>query len=164
MENWIWIQGYKYDYYVSDKGNVTNRHGKVLTPVLDKDGYFRIRLVDSNGVRKFRAIHRLVAQYFIGHHCFDTMTVNHKDGNKQNNIAENLEIITNSENIKHAYANNLKNNKGEAHGKARFTEVDINNIRDMYANGKKQVEIAKLFKTTQPRIYEIVNRITWSHL
>jgi len=164
MENWRLIQGYKHNYHVSDLGSVRNKYGKPLTPVMDKDGYLRVRLVDINGVRKFKSIHRLVAQYFIGHHLFEKMTVNHKDGNKLNNRLDNLEVITMAENNKHAYSTGLKNNKGVNHGKARFKEEEILKMREMYSEGKKQVDIAKIFNTTQPRIYEIVNNQTWGHL
>lgn len=164
MENWKLIQGYKYNYHISDLGNVKNGYGKPLTPIVDKDGYLRIRLVDINGVRKFKSIHRLVAQYFIGHHSFEAMTVNHKDGNKQNNHLTNLEIVTMSQNNKHAYNTGLKNNKGENHGKARFSEEDILEMRRLYSKGKKQTFLAKFFDTTQARVSEIVSGKTWKHI
>jgi hypothetical protein len=47
------------------------------------------------------SLHRLVAKIFIPNP--DKETVNHKDGNKLNSKASNLEWMTNSENIKHAH-------------------------------------------------------------
>jgi hypothetical protein len=47
-------------------------------------------------------IHRLVAQCFIPN-PLQKRTVNHKDGNKQNNDVSNLEWMTYSENHIHAF-------------------------------------------------------------
>lgn len=64
-------------------------------------------------------IHRLVAKYFIGD-IPSGYVVNHKDGNKLNNHYSNLEIVTYSENIRHAdkiglrkCASGIKNGNGK---------------------------------------------------
>lgn len=57
-----------------------------------------------------RTIHRLLALAFI--ECPgnpDEMQVNHKDGNKLNNRLDNLEWVTASENVLHAYMTGLRN-------------------------------------------------------
>ena len=64
-------------------------------------GYYAVSLrIDNKTTTAFA--HRLVATYFIV--CLDeTYVVNHKDGIKTNNWVENLEWISQSENIKHAH-------------------------------------------------------------
>jgi len=75
---------------------------KPLKNVLDKGvGYFLVTLVDGNGKRKNRFIHRLLAQAFI-ENPENKAHVNHIDGNKQNNSLKNLEWCTPQENAAHA--------------------------------------------------------------
>lgn len=61
-------------------------------------------LTDANGVRTNHLLHRLVAKAFCSHRdgCDH---VNHKDCDKNNNTASNLEWVTFQENIDHAVAN-----------------------------------------------------------
>lgn len=47
-------------------------------------------------------VHKIIAECFIWDRP-DWFEINHKDWNKQNNIPSNLEYVTRSENIKHAY-------------------------------------------------------------
>lgn len=63
----------------------------------NKNKYFVISF--NNKDYKF---HRVVAELFIDN-PLNKPFVNHKDGNKQNNVVSNLEWVTHSENMLHAY-------------------------------------------------------------
>jgi len=82
-----------------------NAKGKTLKPAKDKKGYLRVAFKHLGKHTTFK-VHRLVAETFLSNELNKPM-VNHKDGNKQNNRIENLEWVTNSENIKHAFDNGL---------------------------------------------------------
>lgn len=76
------------NYTVSDTGIVKNKKtGRVLRQY-NKKGYMYVFLY-SNGIRKCKAVHRLVAEHFIKNNGLPQ--VNHKDENPQNNCVNNLE-------------------------------------------------------------------------
>jgi hypothetical protein len=76
---------------------------KINGSVNYKTGYVSVQLGHySKGKKKIEYLHRLVAFYFIPN-LENKPCVNHKDGNKRNNDASNLEWVTYSENHKHAY-------------------------------------------------------------
>ena len=78
----------------------TAKNGKILKPVLQKNGYLTVSL-NKNGKSKTVHIHRLVAETFLTNP--DKLPeVNHKDGNKLNNCVENLEWCTSKENVQHS--------------------------------------------------------------
>lgn len=130
-EIWKDIKGYEGLYQVSNFGNVKRLSSyvahngifgktkqrivkvKILVPI-DLRGYKVLKL-SKNGEEKRYYIHRLVAETFISN-PLSKPEVNHKDGNKQNNCAENLEWVTHQENCKHRDDNKLrKAPKGEQH-------------------------------------------------
>jgi len=82
--------------------------GKVLVGGIDKDGYRIGVFHDSLGNRKTLKFHRLIAQTFI-ENKHNLPEVNHKDGNKTNNNANNLEWTSTSSNVQHAFDTGLKN-------------------------------------------------------
>ena len=110
-ENEIWkdIPGYEGLYQVSNLGRVKTlgrkkgvgtgnkeRHSFIMKSTsTSKDGYIRISLCKL-GVKKSFKIHHLVAIAFLGHvRCGMLKVVDHKDNNKLNNSASNLQIVTN---------------------------------------------------------------------
>jgi hypothetical protein len=79
--------------------------GKILRPGLRR-GYKEVTLC-SGGERQRFLVHRLVVMAFIGPPPKGLTQVNHKDGDKQNNWAGNLEWVTPSENVQHAIDSGL---------------------------------------------------------
>ena len=75
--------------------------GKVLKPWPDAGGYLVVYLANRKAVN----VHRLIASAFHGNGT--GLDVNHIDGNKQNNCADNLEWVTRKENMAHARATGL---------------------------------------------------------
>ena len=104
-EEWRSISGLS-RYLVSDFGRIYDcKRGRLLKQTPDHAGYLRVKLWINN-IRVTVSVHRLVAFSFLD--SFDSnLEVNHKDGDKTYNHISNLEWITRSENMKHAYENYL---------------------------------------------------------
>ena len=106
MEKFILINGLD-NFAVSNHGNIKNvKTGRLLTPQLNKRGYLAYTFY-QRGVKKNLRIHRLVGLYFVPNPD-NKPYINHKDGDKTNNHAENLEWCTAKENDVHARKNKLK--------------------------------------------------------
>lgn len=95
-EEWRWINGFEGRYQISSLGRVKSflrcENGYILSDKNKNGWYLGYRLSDKNGVYHTKRIHVLVAEAFIGE-IPRGYHVHHKDGNKQNNIVSNLEII-----------------------------------------------------------------------
>ena len=86
-------------YEVSDEGQIRNKKtGRILKGVPDKDDYLRILLY--NPIKNFY-IHRLVAQAFLEEPKENQTEVHHKDGDRKNNSASNLQWVTRQESDSH---------------------------------------------------------------
>jgi hypothetical protein len=104
MEIWKDIEGFEGCYQVSNYGRIRslrNQRGirkvpKILKPEIMKKGYLRIPL-RKNYCQKHVMVHRLVAIAFVPN-PLSLPYVNHKDEDKSNNLASNLEWCTNEYN------------------------------------------------------------------
>lgn len=131
---------------------------KKLVQHPDKDGYMIIR-VQHNGHRRSLKVHRLVCSAFHGP-CPNNMMSRHLDGNRVNNLPDNLCWGTAQDNSDDKWQHETMCIK-EKHGRARFTQADVDLMRSRYAGGETQQIIADDFNTTQSRISEIVTKKTW---
>lgn len=104
-EKWVDIPGYEGLYQVSDCGRIA-RGQRIKIPHTDRGGYLTVWLSKDSKQKNYK-VHRLVAQAFIPN-PEGKRTVNHIDGNKQNNNLFNLEWATHSENINHANRTGLR--------------------------------------------------------
>ena len=122
-EMWASITGYEGLYEVSNYGRVKSlprrvhysagfdrlNEGRILAVAPassnEKCNYYRVTLSKANRTKYF-PIHRLVAEHFVDR-VDGCDVVNHKDGNKQNNHASNLEWVTQSGNKLHAVYSGL---------------------------------------------------------
>jgi hypothetical protein len=126
-EIWKDIEGYGGVYQVSNLGGVRSSKGGVniaLKPAIPKRGYMFV-VLDG----RLHYIHRLVATAFIPNRFPEERTeINHRDGRKRNNRVKNLEWVSRSENIKHAYDTGLRVGKYAK----RLTETQKNDILHAY--------------------------------
>lgn len=108
MSKAIWkaIPGYEGLYEVSNEGIVRSvyRYKRELKPMISNCGYQRVDLFKNKKRRQY-SVHRLVATCFCEQPA-GANVVNHKDENKLNNKADNLEWVTTKEN--NNYGNRLK--------------------------------------------------------
>lgn len=74
------------------KSYLKNENGMVLSQTNQFGWYFTVVLKDKYGKSSTKRIHVLVAEHFIGE-IPKGYHVHHKDGNRQNNVVTNLEII-----------------------------------------------------------------------
>ena len=105
-EIWKPIKGFEGIYEVSNLGNVRNAKGRTRKPFLIPKGYLMIDLF-RNRERTHARVNRLVADAFVPNPD-NKPEVNHKNGDKADNRAENLEWSTKSENMLHAYRSGLQ--------------------------------------------------------
>ena len=98
---------------------------------------YQMLILRNKGKRKAMLVHRLVAMAFVpnpdGLPC-----VNHKDGNKSNNCASNLEWCTHSENLSHAHKSRLHRSGG------RLTDRQATAMRRLMQYGMSSTQLSKL--------------------
>lgn len=135
-EIWIPCKGFESQYEVSNLGRVRRKKTitiykngvvakfsqTILKPQVNHKGYYKVYL--SIKSKKYtRYLHRLIAQSFIDN-PENKLTVNHKDCDKKNNRINNLEWLTNKENMQHAFKNDLFKERDKT------TILNIKHMRD----------------------------------
>lgn len=172
-ELWKPVAGYEGRYEVSNLGRVRSldmrkrigggwtmlHRGRVLKASPDANGYPVVN------IRPHTLVHRIVAIAFIPN-PEKRPQVNHKNGNRADCRAENLEWATASENTLHAFRvlhRKANRTPGEKHANARLTEAQVRDIR-VLAKYLRHAEIAPMFGVGRRQITAIVQGRAWRHL
>lgn len=173
VEVWKDIPEYEGRYKISNYGSVISvggneksyfRKSKKKSLIKTKGGYWSVSFcVDLK--RRIFDVHRIVAKLFVPNPD-NKPFVNHKDGNKLNNRANNLEWCTQQENIIHAYENGLMfAPKGENHGMSKLTVSDILEMDIRYfIHFERMVDIAIKYKVKLSTINKILRIRSWKHV
>lgn len=163
-EEWkdLHIKGAKREYLISNYGRII-RKPYLLNQRPNKDGYIYVSLV-TRKLRNASKVHRLVAKEWIPNPD-NKPEVNHKDGNRKNNYFKNLEWMTRSENMLHAFRILKRRHVfGETMPLAKLKNTDIEKIFDMRISGMKHREIGKYIGINSASITLILNRKAWVHV
>lgn len=167
-EIWKDVVGFEGLYQVSNLGRVKSldkfqknhgkfqfRKGNIKSLRNTKQGYLLCDLY-IDGRKKSIRVHKLVAEAFIKNPLNKT-TVNHIDGNKENNVVSNLEWATPKEQNQHFYLHNLKSKKNIQ--KAISAMNEANSIKIICLNDGKIypsiAEVARVFNVSDRWISKI---------
>jgi hypothetical protein len=110
-------------------------------------------------------VHRLVAQAFVASTQQNQQT-NHKDGDKTNNRADNLEWVSGSENQRHAVALGLLHPpilRGEDSGSAKLTAQQVREIRAL-TGVHSQRKIGHKYGISHNHVGRIQHGVVWRHV
>lgn len=153
---------------VSSEGHVRTAGTSILRRMRPdvQTGYYRVTARDGVAPKKPHYVHRLVAEAFLDK-PFSGCEVNHRNGVKTDNRAENLEWVSSSENKKHAYRLGLirrPDHRGEAHPSARLTESAVRSIRRRHEAGESRAALARELGLHRTTVSKICNRRLWPHV
>lgn len=174
VENWRPIAGWP-GYEVSDCGNVRSfkrsSSGRKFVarydlPSRDKkqrllNGYPAVVLSD-NGKKKDALVHSLVLEAFVSSRP-EGMQAAHNDGNKRNNTVANLRWATPVENNADKIAHGT-HQVGVKATNVKLSEDSVREIRRLYAEGVSAKKLSATFGTCLGNIWNIVLRLSWSHI
>lgn len=137
------VVGYEASYLVSSCGVVISaiRQKPIAQRPTSTSPYLRVNLWKNNKSKGF-GVHRLVAQAFCTN-PYNKPEVNHLNGDKLDNRAENLEWVTRSENVLHAHTTGLKLGNQSCLGKkmsnsSTYHNVSWDNSRKKWVGSIKQ--------------------------
>lgn len=154
IEEWRDCQGIA-RLQVSNLGRV-KRDG-VLQVLQTKEGYRHV----WDG-EKDRRVHRLVAAAF----CVKPAgcdIVNHLDGSRDNNCADNLEWCTSAQNTAHAKDTGLIA-RGEDASNSTLTESQVRQIDEALRSDKDITSITKRLSVSYEMVCKIKAGRTWTHV
>lgn len=169
-EEWKPVKGYEDLYLVSSYGKIKHiKKDKCRKLRPNKRGYVQVNLSKEN-IIVTKSVHRLVAEVFIPNPERKT-SINHIDGDKTNNKADNLEWCTTKENINHAIVTGLRNNSGANNSQSKTVANCRNQVFSTgkeaarYFNIKSSSNITKACKGIIPYSgkYEDGSPITWTY-
>lgn len=132
------------------KSHVSNEYGHRIVPIV------------VGGKKRSPYVHQLVLEAFKGP-CPEGLESCHNDGDPQNNYIYNLRYDTHANNNfdRKKHGTEIK---GEQHGCAKLTEVEIPLIFQLFNDGRTKKEIAAILGVSSPLISFVINGKNWKHV
>jgi hypothetical protein len=180
-EEWRDIRGFEGLYQASNLGRIRSIDhtararanktrtvkGRILKPTVSHGLTYRTVSFWVEVKQERFYVHRLVATAFVPNpHGY--LTVNHKDENKENNSARNLEWCTHAQNMAHAATHKLmKGNsisKGEQNHQSKLTDTQVSEIKRRLSIGESCQCISRDYPVGKSAIGEIKRGRSWRHV
>lgn len=162
---------------VKDREKLVSKDGDLINPYrrnqkckysVNRDGYL------TDGHEK---VHLYVAYAWVDG-WFEGAEVNHKDFNRKNPHADNLEWVTHKDNINYSVENNYecicKSKQGINNGRHKYTEEEVYLIRHLYDYGLSVSDIVReihgkdltyeQIRKLHSTVLSIAKRKTWKSL
>jgi hypothetical protein len=142
--------------YIVENGKLVNKKRRSIGYV-GKNGYVQLSI---NSKKVY--LHQVLFAYYFGvNELVKYESVNHIDGNKLNNLMNNLEGMSLSENSQHQHQIGLTPVGGEC-AQSILNEESVKKIRKLLKQGFKQHKIAEHFNVSRSAINSINNNISWT--
>ena len=176
MEIWKDIPEFNNEYQISNLGRIRSkeavimrsngsphtRKSKILKPALD-GGYLKGAVCIDKKLVPYR-IHKLVANAFVDGKK-EWLEVNHINGIKSDNKAENLEWVTRSQNLIHAVKTGLLPvTRGSQRTQAKMTEETVREIYKLKSEGIQRKFIVERLGITVNMYKDLMRGKTWKHV
>lgn len=143
------------NYSIDEYSNIFNSKGNKIKKFKNVDGYNCVCLY-RDGKRKHKRICRLVAEHFV-ENPENKDTVNHKNFIRDDDYFENLEWVTQKENIRHSIDYNNQSYKGAA----TVDESQVHEICKLLQDGLRFVDIADILKVGKGCVCSIACGRCW---
>ena len=171
-ERWLPVPGFEGLFEVSDRGRIRSlktssrwKPGYILKARPNNHGYVVAGLRKDSKRTNF-VVHRLVLEMFLGP-CPPGCVANHKNLDKSDNRIENLEWVTQAENVQHAIDNGHFSfmPMGEANHASKLTANQVREIRCKFAETHCAHQVlADKYGVTRNTVCKIVRRESWKHI
>jgi hypothetical protein len=148
----IYIKSSLSRYSISSTGRVRNNDsGKLRKLNVNDRGYVHIVLIDNDGNKHDKRVHRLVAEEYIPVSGIDQDQVNHIDGDRGNNCVDNLDWVSSSENHIHSYDVLGRRSNGE-----KYSDDSIHRVCVMLERGDRIKDIEKETGVSRKAQYDLM--------
>lgn len=156
---------YGLDYVICDDGTIIGPERGIVKQRKNIDGYMECTLGSMENRHARVKVHRIIAEQFVPN-PLGLNEVNHKDFNRTNNNADNLEWVSHTDNIKYSVdaGHWVGKRCGEINGRAKTTAADVLEMRRLYADGSRISDIAKMYNKPHSTVLNIVKRNTWRNI
>lgn len=151
-------------YFISNYGNIYDSLKDASMAQRDNHGYKYVDLMTIHGTKSMR-IHRLEMLVFEYNPDYQSLQVNHIDGNPSNNKLSNLEWTTPKENTDHAMLYGLHQMNGKDNPNNKLNEKQVREICELIQTGKYyDTEIAEMYNVSYANISDIHKGKLWTNI